>query len=164
MSDTMHRRRLLRAASVGTVGLVAAVGAGALTNEASASDTQSQSHRSPAGTWMADVTVSNGRQEQEMYVFGKDGNFIHIPSNGDLVGAGQWRADGGRRFTISFREWLTDNTNRVEGLLHVKIAGQMTGAFTFTGTGTVKGFDLAGHQIFQGTSTVRGTRFGIEDD
>jgi len=99
-----------------------------------------------------------------MYVFNKDGNFVHLPSNGDLVGAGQWRADGGRRFTISFREWLTDNTNRVEGLILVRISGQLTAANAFTGTGTVKGFDLAGHQIFQGTSSVRGTRFTIDDD
>jgi len=44
-------RRLLRAASVGTVGLVAAVGAGALTGQASASDTESTAHRGPTGTW-----------------------------------------------------------------------------------------------------------------
>ncbi len=143
------------------------VGVGAVAHEASASDTASAdtatAHLSPAGTWLVEVTVSNGRHEQEMYVLGRDGTFIHIPSNGDLVGAGRWRPEPGHHFTLSFQEWLTDDANKVEGLLKVKVTGQVTAQNTFTGTGSVKGFDLSGHQIFQGASTVQGTRFGIDD-
>jgi hypothetical protein len=171
LSNSIDRRRLLRTATIGAAGAATLVGVGAVAYQASASDTASSDaaatatgYLSPAGTWLVEVTVSNGRHEQEMYVLGKDGTLIHIPSNGDLVGAGRWRSEPGHHFTVSFQEWLTDDANKVEGLLKVKVKGQVTAQNTFTGTGTVTGFDLAGHQIFQGTSTVKGTRFGIDDD
>jgi hypothetical protein len=155
MSYSTDRRQILRTAAMG----VAGAAAGVVTTGSAAQAAHPES-RSPAGSWLFDVTAGT-RHEQSMYSLTADGSVIQVTDNG--VGVGTWRRTGPGRFAIGVHTWLTGADGKIEGSLRARLDCSWRPDGTLTAVGRGAAYDPDGTKLFDLASTATGTRFGIDD-
>lgn len=152
---------LIIAASMGCI--LAAIGILPLTGAAQAMADGSNTHNSPAGSWIVTVTPdpqSGLPTETNIATLTEDGRIVNVEANGN-VSAGSWKKTGAQRFGVTFMGLFIENDQRFR--LKVRAACRLTEQGNeFEGPFTTEIFDSAGTLLFSVSGTVHATRFGVE--
>ncbi len=75
---------------------------------------------------------------------------------------GVWEHLGGNRFASTFKEDLFDPMGNFVGILTVRVRTTLTGRDTYVGVANGERRDASGNLIFNGCTTIRGTRIKVE--
>ena len=158
----MHRREMLRGASLSIAGLAGVIGADAVsgTPVAAAARNGAGPARSPRGTWSATVTIPGQWTDVAFYAFTTDGILLN-GSNAGTVGIGGWQRVNRESFKYGFRELLLSTTGQADGELRVRLNARFTSADTFVAEGVAEGFDVHGNPTVVLYPEVEARRYGV---